>query len=75
MHSAPRGRFLELTFFMQKFITYLKDTRAELKHVTWPTTRQAMVYTLLVIVVSIITAAFTGALDFVFSEILSLFIR
>jgi len=60
---------------MQKFITYLKDTRAELKYVTWPTTRQAIVYTLLVVVISIITAAFTGAFDFIFSEVLNLFIR
>lgn len=60
---------------MSKFIHYLRDTRAELKHVSWPTTRQAVIYTALVVGVSIIVAAFTGVLDFVYSEAINLLVR
>lgn len=49
---------------------YIKETRAEVKHVSWPTTRQIISYTVIVIVISIITAFYLGALDFAFSFIL-----
>ncbi len=49
---------------MQRLFTYLSDTRGELKHVSWPTQRQTIVYTILVIAVSILTALYLGALDF-----------
>lgn len=58
---------------MQNFINYLKDTRAELKHVSWPTKRQAAVSTALVIGISIIVALYLGALDYVLSEALKWF--
>ncbi len=45
---------------------YLKETRAELKHVAWPTQRQVISYTLIVILISLITAALLGVFDFVF---------
>jgi preprotein translocase subunit SecE len=56
-------------------LEYLRDTRGELKHVSWPTRKQAVVYTVLVIIVSALVAAFAGALDFLFSEALNLIIR
>ncbi len=60
---------------MSRFINYLKDTVAELKHVSWPTNKQSVVYTALVIVVSIIVALFVGLFDFVFSRGLDWFIK
>ncbi len=60
---------------MSRFINYLKDTVAELKHVSWPTNKQSLVYTALVIVVSIIVALFVGLFDFVFSRGLDWFIK
>jgi preprotein translocase SecE subunit len=59
---------------MNRFVNYLKDTRAELIHVSWPTRRQAIVFTIVVIVISIITAAFLGLFDYIFSLILQKFI-
>lgn len=53
---------------MERFINYLKDTRGELKHVSWPTQRQALIYTGLVIAISILVALFVGAFDFVFTK-------
>jgi preprotein translocase subunit SecE len=51
-------------------IDYIKETKGELKHVSWPTRRQAIAFTVLVIVASIATAAFLGAFDFLFSVLL-----
>ena len=57
-----------------RLITYFKETRAEMKHVTWPTRKQAIMYTIVVIVISLITAAYLGAFDYVFSMVLKLVI-
>ncbi|MEI6316314.1 MAG: preprotein translocase subunit SecE [bacterium] len=46
--------------------TYLKETRAEFKHVTWPTRKQAIMYSVAVIVISLFIAYFLGAFDRVF---------
>ncbi len=58
------------------FITYLKETRGELKHVSWPTRRQTVVFTALVILLSVAVAAFLGVFDFLFTYALErVFIR
>ena len=59
---------------MNRFINYIKDTRGELAHVSWPTRKQAFIFTAVVIVVSILTALFLGFFDFIFSLILQKFI-
>jgi preprotein translocase SecE subunit len=46
---------------------YLKDTRAELRHVAWPTQTQTIVYTLLVAGISLGVAAYLGLFDFLFT--------
>jgi preprotein translocase subunit SecE len=48
--------------------TYINETRTELKHVTWPTRKQTIVYSALVIVISLLVAAYVGALDALFTE-------
>lgn len=53
---------------MNRFINYLRDTRGELVHVSWPTQRQTIIYTLLVILLSIVTAIYLGVLDFGFAR-------
>ena len=55
---------------MSRLGNYLRDTAAEMKHVSWPTQTQAMVYTVLVIVVCGIMALFLGAFDYVFTNLL-----
>jgi preprotein translocase subunit SecE len=59
---------------MNRFVNYIKDTRGELAHVSWPTRRQAFLFTLVVILVSIATAAFLGFFDYLFSLILQKFV-
>lgn len=57
-----------------QFIDYLKDTKAELRHVSWPTKKQAINYTIIVVIISIGTGIFLGVLDFGFAQILKRFI-
>jgi preprotein translocase subunit SecE len=56
-----------------KITEYIKETRSEMSHVTWPTRVQAVNYALLVVAVSLIIAAFLGACDYIFSKLLTLF--
>ena len=51
---------------------YIKETRGELKHVSWPTRKQAVNYTLLVVGVSLIVAGYLGLLDFIFRKALEI---
>ncbi len=60
---------------MDNLMKYFSDTAAELKQVTWPTQKQAMLYTALVIGISIIVSLFVGAFDYVFSQGISLIIN
>jgi preprotein translocase subunit SecE len=46
-------------------VQYFIDAKAELKKVTWPTRKETLKASLLVIILSIITAAFLGAVDYV----------
>lgn len=45
---------------------YIKETREEMKHVSWPTRKQIIGYTIIVIVLSAFTAAYLGAFDYLF---------
>lgn len=57
---------------MSRLTNYIKDTRAEMVHVNWPTRSQTVRFTVLVILVSVATAAILGVADFVFSKLLTL---
>ncbi|HAP73956.1 TPA: preprotein translocase subunit SecE [Candidatus Campbellbacteria bacterium] len=59
---------------MMKLIDYLKDTRGEMKHVSWPTKSQAVWYTIIVIVISLFVAFFLGFFDYIFSLLIEKFI-
>ncbi|MDB5266843.1 MAG: Protein translocase complex, SecE/Sec61-gamma subunit [Parcubacteria group bacterium] len=59
---------------MSAFIDYIKDTRGELSHVSWPTRKQAIAFTVIVILVSIFTAFFLGFFDYLFSLIIKKFV-
>ena len=51
-----------------KLSTYMAETRAELKHVTWPTRQQAIVFTAVVILISVGVAVFLGFFDYLFQS-------
>lgn len=51
---------------------YIKETRAEMSHVNWPSRQQTIRFTLMVIAVALGTAILLGVCDFVFSKLLTL---
>ena len=60
---------------MSRLGNYLRDTAAEMKHVKWPTQTQTLVYTGLVVLVSVIAALFLSLFDYGFSQLLNSLIR
>lgn len=46
-------------------IQYFKESKEELKKVTWPSKQDTTKYTLIVIVLSLLIAAFFGGFDWV----------
>ncbi|MFA5773609.1 MAG: preprotein translocase subunit SecE [Candidatus Paceibacterota bacterium] len=53
---------------MKKIIDYIKEVIVEAKHVTWPTRKQTIFFTVAVLAVSIIIAYYLGLLDLLFSN-------
>lgn len=51
-------------------IQYFHDSYVEMRSVVWPTKKQTIVHTIMVIVFSVIIALFLGSLDILFSFIL-----
>jgi len=52
---------------MQKITEFFKEVMAEAKHITWPTRKQTISFTVAVLVISILVAYYLGLLDFLFS--------
>jgi preprotein translocase subunit SecE len=59
----------------ERFIEFLKESRAELGKITWPTRDELRESTWVVIVSAIAITAFIGAVDQVFNYMLKLLIR
>ncbi|MDP3726788.1 MAG: preprotein translocase subunit SecE [bacterium] len=55
--------------------TFLKETREELKKVTWPTQSEVIRLTVIVILVSLLVGLFIGALDFIFTKTMETIIK
>jgi preprotein translocase SecE subunit len=56
---------------MDRFANYIKATAAEMKQVKWPTRQTAIFYSVLVIVISVITALYAGAFDYLFGQFIN----
>lgn len=55
------------------FIEYIKESKGELAHVSWPTRNQAVAFTVLVIVLSVATSVYLGAFDALFTTLIKKF--
>jgi preprotein translocase subunit SecE len=53
-------------------IKYLKETRAELKKVNWPSRQEATNLTLIIIIVTTFMALLLGLIDYIFSKLFEL---
>lgn len=51
--------------------SYFQETQAELRHVAWPTRTQTIVYTVLVIAISLFISLYLGFFDFIFTSTLA----
>ena len=51
---------------------YYRETMGEIRKVNWPTTKEALHLTRIVLIVLVIMAAILGLLDFAFSKIIGL---
>lgn len=47
-------------------VRYFKETRAELRKVTWPTREETRMLTTIIVIVTITMAIFLGLLDYIF---------
>jgi preprotein translocase subunit SecE len=53
-----------MTRIFRNIVQFFRDVRAEMAKVIWPTRRDAIRYTITVIVFSLVMAAILGAADF-----------
>ena len=59
----------------EEVLDYIRESRAELKKVTWPTKQQLWYSTIIVIVVSAIASAYLGLVDLILTGIFSKIIQ
>ncbi|HEY9584181.1 MAG TPA: preprotein translocase subunit SecE [Candidatus Paceibacterota bacterium] len=55
---------------MSKLTDYIKETKTEMSHVSWPTRKQATLYTVLVVIFSVAVSFYLGFFDYIFSLII-----
>ena len=65
---------MKISNFPKRIISFLKEVKLEMKKVKWPTRKETIKYTLIIITASIAVAVFLGGLDYIFTTILNRFI-
>ncbi|NLX85471.1 MAG: preprotein translocase subunit SecE [Synergistaceae bacterium] len=60
---------------MEKVLDYIRESRAELRKVTWPTKQQMWYSTLVVIVVTFMVSVYLGLVDLLLTGIFSKIVR
>ena len=60
---------------MEKVLDYIRESRAELKKVTWPTRQQMWYSTIVVIVVTFMVSAYLGLVDLLLTGVFSKIVR
>ena len=66
MAKSKSGPAAVMTREDNAVVKYLKETRAELRKVTWPTRDEAKNLTLIIVAVTVVMAVFLGVLDYLF---------
>lgn len=57
-----------------KPIQYIKEAQVEIQKVTWPSRKQSLQYTFIVVIISVTSTIILGGLDILFNYILTQFI-
>jgi len=58
-----------------QLLKYLQEVKSELAHVTWPTRAQAQGLTTVVLCGSLIVGLYIGSLDYLFTNLLGIFLK
>jgi preprotein translocase subunit SecE len=61
--------------FTQKTVQFLREVRVETKKVTWPTRKETLASTVVVLVTTFIIAFFLGGVDLFLSKLVEMFIH
>jgi len=56
-------------------ITFIKETRDELRQVKWPTKDEVIRLTSIVIIVSVLVGVYIGGLDFLFTKTMEIILK
>lgn len=54
---------------MESILRYFREAKAELRRVTWPTKKQLWYSTLVVVIVTLLAAAYLGLVDLLLTAI------
>jgi preprotein translocase subunit SecE len=68
MKVSPEGAFFRIS--TMSMMSYLKEVKAELKNVTWPTFEQTVLYTASVLLVSALVGLFLTGVDVSLKKVL-----
>jgi preprotein translocase subunit SecE len=60
---------------LEKLRAFLREVRAEMEKVTWPSRQEVQAATIVIIILVVILAAFIGVVDFIVNHVLGLFFR
>jgi preprotein translocase subunit SecE len=61
---------MSITNIPAKINNFFKEVKSEIKKVNWPTQKETIRYTLIVVGASIVVAIFLGGIDFLFTTFL-----
>lgn len=64
-----KGQKADKLPLLQRIKNYLKGVQAELRKVTWPTRKELLNYTVVVVVMTILIALFIGLFDLFWKEL------
>lgn len=56
-------------------VSYIKEVTSELKKVTWPTRKQTIDMTTLVVIITLIVAVYLTGVDFILKRIIATIIK
>ncbi|MGB9743154.1 MAG: preprotein translocase subunit SecE [Minisyncoccales bacterium] len=65
---------MKLTDIFGKIASFFKEVKIEIKKVNWPTKRETIRYTLIVLTIAFFVALYLGLLDLIFTTLLKKFI-
>ena len=65
---------MQITKFPKKIFNFFREVKLEMKKIDWPSKKQVLKNTLIVIGVSVAIAIFLGGLDFIFTTLLNKFV-